>query len=106
MVLSATLLKVQIRGKVEQSRERSSTLPYSLVLIANENGAFGFPMTMVAKFISLKVNIIPRLEFELTYFDSSTLATVGSDCGVMVNIVGNGHSDTSSNPRVGYLHFT
>ena len=37
MVLDATLLntqhyKVRIKGKVEQSRERSSTLPYTLVL--------------------------------------------------------------------------
>ena len=37
MVLDATLLntqhyKVKIKGKVEQSRERSSTLPYTLVL--------------------------------------------------------------------------
>ena len=36
MVLDATLLstqhyKVRIKGKVEQSRERSSTLPYTLV---------------------------------------------------------------------------
>ena len=36
MVLDATLLntqhyKVQIKGKVEQSRERSSALPYNLV---------------------------------------------------------------------------
>ena len=36
MVLDASLLntqqfKVRIRGKVEQSRERSSTLPYTLV---------------------------------------------------------------------------
>ena len=36
MVLDASLLnsqhyKVQIKGKVEQSRERSSTLPYALV---------------------------------------------------------------------------
>ena len=37
MVLDAALLnaqyyKVQIKGKVEQSRERSSALPYTLVL--------------------------------------------------------------------------
>ena len=36
MILDATLLntqhfKVQIKGKVEQSRERSSALPYTLV---------------------------------------------------------------------------
>ena len=36
MVLDATLLntqhyKVKIKGKVEQSRERSSTLPYTMV---------------------------------------------------------------------------
>ena len=31
MVLDATLLNSQIKGKVKQSRERSSALPYTLV---------------------------------------------------------------------------
>ena len=43
-VLDATLLniqhyKVQIKGKVEQSKENSSALPYTGV-VANEKGAF------------------------------------------------------------------
>ena len=29
----------------------------------------------------------------------------GGACGVMVIIIGNGHSDTSSNPGWGWLHF-
>ena len=33
--------KVRIKGKVEQSRERSSALPYSV--IATEKGAFWSP---------------------------------------------------------------
>ena len=49
MVLDATLLnaqyyKVRIKGKEEQSRERSSALPYI------EKGAFGSPSTTVANF--------------------------------------------------------
>ena len=27
-------------------------------------------------------------------------------CGVMVIVIGNGHGDTSSNPRPDWLHFT
>ena len=56
MVLDGTLFssqhyKVRIKGKVEQSRERSSTLPtprcssYSI-----EKGAFGLPSSKVANF--------------------------------------------------------
>ena len=45
MVLDATLLntqhyKVRMEGKVEQSRERSSTLSYTLVVVAIEMEAF------------------------------------------------------------------
>ena len=32
--------------------------------------------------------------------------TTGGACGVMVSVVGNGHSDTSSNPGQDWLHFT
>ena len=51
MVLDGTLLntqhyKVRIKGKVEQSKERSSTLPYTLI----EKGAFGSPSTKVANY--------------------------------------------------------
>ena len=53
MELDAALLdthhpKVRIMGKVEQSRERSSTLPLYLSVVAIEKGAFGSP--------SIKVN--------------------------------------------------
>ena len=53
-VLDATLLntqhyKVRIKGKVEQSRERSSA-PLHLGVIAIEKGAFGSPLTKVANF--------------------------------------------------------
>ena len=52
MVLDATLLntqhyKVRIKSKVEQSRERSSALPYTLVYVAIEKGAFRSPSTTV-----------------------------------------------------------
>ena len=53
MVLEASLLntqhyKVRFKGKVEQSRERSSVLPQHLGVVAIEKGAFGPPSTIVA----------------------------------------------------------
>ena len=58
MVLDAALLnsktyKVRIKGKVEQSRERSSTPPLHLGVVAIENGAFELPSTKVANFTYL-----------------------------------------------------
>ena len=55
MVLNATLLntqhyKVGIKSKVEQSRERSNALPYTLLVVAIEKEAFGSPSTTVANF--------------------------------------------------------
>ena len=54
MVLDAAFLntqhyKVWIKGKVDQSRERSCTFPYTGV-VAIENGASMSPSTMVANF--------------------------------------------------------
>ena len=58
MVLDATLLnaqhyKVQIKDKVEQSREWSSTLPLQLGVVAIEKGAFGLPSTKVANLLCI-----------------------------------------------------
>ena len=55
MVLDISLLntqqyKVSIKGKVEQSRERSSGFPLHLGVVAIEKGAFWSPSTMVANF--------------------------------------------------------
>ena len=54
MVLDAALLntqyKVRIKGKVEQSRERSSALLYPLGVVAIKKGPFGSPPTKVANF--------------------------------------------------------
>ena len=55
LVLDATLLntqhyKVRIKGKVEQSRERSGTLPLHLSVVATKKGAFGSASAMVANF--------------------------------------------------------
>ena len=57
MVLDASLrntpqYKVRIKGKVEQSRERSSALQH-LGVVAIEMGAFCTPSTTVAKFTYL-----------------------------------------------------
>ena len=63
MVLDAALLntqpyKVGIKGKVEQSRERSSTLPLHLSVVAIEKGAFRSPSTKVANFTLLLPSMI------------------------------------------------
>ena len=55
MVLDTSLLnsqhyKVRIKGKVEQSRERSSALLYTLVSVAIEKGAFWSASTGVTNF--------------------------------------------------------
>ena len=56
MVLNAALLntehyRVQIKGKVKQSREWSSALTLHLGVVAVEKGAFGSSSTTVANFI-------------------------------------------------------
>ena len=61
MVLDASLLstqhyKVRIKGKVGQSRERSSKPSLNLGVVAIEKGAFGSPSTMVANFTYLLYN--------------------------------------------------
>ena len=68
VVLGAALLntwhyKVQIKGKVEESREWSSTLPRHLGVVAIEKRAFGLPSTNVANFyiISLSFTTLVRL---------------------------------------------
>ena len=61
MVLDTSLLdtqhyKVRIKGKVEQSRERSSALPNTLGVVAIEKGAFRLPLTMVANLLTTGLN--------------------------------------------------
>ena len=63
MVLDASLLntqhyKVWIKGKVEQSRERSSTLPYTLVLVAIEKRTFESLSTMVVNFTNFTYSLV------------------------------------------------
>ena len=57
IVLDATLLnpqhnKVRIKAKVEQPKEWSRTLPYTVV--ASEKEAFGSPSTKVANFTYIR----------------------------------------------------
>ena len=51
-LLNTQHYKVQIKGKVEQSKERSNALPY-LGVVATEKGAFESPSTTVANFLFL-----------------------------------------------------
>ena len=46
--LNSQQYKVHIKGKVEQSTERSGALPYTSVVVAIEKGAFWSPSTTVA----------------------------------------------------------
>ena len=62
MVLDSALLntqryKVRIKGKVEQSREWSSILSYTLCVVAIEKGAFESPSTKATNF-TLQVTLI------------------------------------------------
>ena len=55
MVLDTSLLnthqyKVRVKGKVEQSGERSSALPLHIGVVAIEKGALELPSTTVANF--------------------------------------------------------
>ena len=57
MVLDTTLLntqhyKVRIKGKVEQSRERSGALPLLIGVVAVEKEAFGLSSTTVANLLT------------------------------------------------------
>ena len=67
MVLDTSLLntqhyKVWIKGKVQQSRERSSALG----VVAIEKGAFGAPSTIVANFTTLH-NCLQRIIIIISY---------------------------------------
>ena len=58
MVLDTSLLntqqyKVHIKGKVEQSRERRSALPYTSVVVAIEKGAFDYSHQLTYNIIDL-----------------------------------------------------
>ena len=72
MVLDTTLLntqhyKVRFKGKVEQSWEWSSALPYTLV-VAIEKGAFRSPSTMVANFTFLLLLLLLVLLHHFGFF--------------------------------------
>ena len=63
MLLDTSLLntqhyKVRIKAKVEQFRERSSTPPLDLGVVAIEKGAFGSPSTKVTNFTYFTLFII------------------------------------------------
>ena len=68
MVLDAALLhtqhyKVRIKGKVEQSRERSCNSPLHVGVVAIEKVAFGSPSIMVANFSKFNSFKPPMLLF-------------------------------------------
>ena len=61
-LLNTQQYKVRIKRKVEQSRERSWTLPIHLGVVAIEKGAFGSPSTMVANFTYIYIYIYRERE--------------------------------------------
>ena len=68
MVLDASLLntqhyKVRIKGKVEQSRERSNPVTLHLSVVAIEKGAFGSPSTEGRQLYFLLTSYIREFEF-------------------------------------------
>ena len=50
VLLNSQYYKVRIKGKMKQSRERSSAIPQHNGLVAIEKRAFGSPLTKVANF--------------------------------------------------------
>ena len=52
-LLNTQKYKVRIKGKVKQSRKRSSAHPLHLGVVTIEKGAFSSPSTMVANFTLL-----------------------------------------------------
>ena len=75
IVLDISLLKTQqykvcIRGKVEQSRERSSALPLHLGVVAIEKGTFLSPSTTVANNNNLYIYIYIMLFYMVSVFVS------------------------------------
>ena len=65
MVLDAALLstqryEVRIKVKDEQSKERSSTLPYTFGVVTIEKEAFGLLSTLVANFTYLFQDLVFR----------------------------------------------
>ena len=77
MVLDTTLLKTQqyklrIKGKVEQSREMSSALPYIPWCSSYWKGGLLVVLNYVHQLyllISLKVNVLIQLVFKLAYYE-------------------------------------
>ena len=72
LMLPCLTLSIIGYSKVEQSRERSSTLPY-LGVVAIEKGAFGSPSTVVANFTFIYFEI--RYRFGLVWFPCLILFT-------------------------------
>ena len=55
-LLNTQYYKVRIKGKLKQSKERSSVLPLYLGEVAIEKGAFGSPSTIVINFYTFISN--------------------------------------------------
>ena len=64
-VLNTRYCKVKIKGEVEQSRERSSNVRYTLVSMLSKKGAFGSSSTIVTNFTLLyfKATILREEKF-------------------------------------------
>ena len=81
MVLDTSLLdthqyKVRIKSKVEQFRERSSTLPYTLVLKLLKREPSGYPQLRSPTLLTRRKNSSPlKLVDKFTYLGSSVSST-------------------------------
>ena len=76
MVLNTSLLntqhyKIRIQGKVDQSQERNSALPYTSVI---EKEAFGSPSTEVANFTYSKAKYSQNIS--ITFLKNVCLKTI------------------------------
>ena len=80
MVLDTSLLntqqyKVHIKGKLEQSRERSSTPPLHLGVVAIEKGAFWLPLTTVVNKLNISC-LFTQLNVKTVLFQKIQLSII------------------------------
>ena len=65
--LNTQQYKVRIKGKVEQSRERSSTLTQHFGVVSIEKGAFWSPSTTVINYYCFKWQFLIKIIYTQAY---------------------------------------
>ena len=74
---------------------------FSSVAVSEHSSMLASPLSFFLVTYSLFTS-----SFRCTYMHHHQFVSYGGACGVMIIVIGNGHGDTSSNPRRDRLHFT